>query len=313
MNLYPLRFHPIHKPKIWGAESWLLSGYPDSLSVVSNGQLAGNELNDLIEVYMSDLVGDAVYELFGNNFPLLFKIIDAQHDLSIQVHPDDDTAFERHGSMGKMEMWYAMKAQQGANLISGFKRECDKETYQHALDTNRLTDLLQQVEVQQGDVLFIHPGLVHSIGSGIVLAEIQQASDITYRIFDYNRTDANGQMRELHTAQALDVIDYSAHHTPKITYCAKQDGAVNLVKCPYFTTNLLSFDRTIIRDYTALDSFVVYLCVEGTMQLVVDGVSYNLSQGETILLPAVLNEVNLQPQTQNVRLLEIYMDSLDEI
>lgn len=329
MNLYPLKFRPILKTKIWGGqklkkygkqlqgktnigESWELSGVHDNVSVVANGFLADNELNDLLEVYMSDLVGDSVYELFGNQFPLLFKFIDANHDLSIQVHPDDDTALTRHNSMGKTEMWYVMDVEDDATLTVGFADNCDKQTYLEALQNDKVESLLKKIRVKKGDVIFIHPGLIHSIGKGILLAEIQQASDITYRIYDYNRKDENGKTRELHTDLALDIIDFSVS-TPQIDYTLNINGATNLVQCPYFTTNIISLNRTIQRDYAKLDSFVVYLCLEGSLLIETESEPCTLQKGETVLIPAVLNDVVLRPTSQEVKILEVYMDQIDQI
>ena len=221
MNLYPLKFKPLRKEKIWGSESWELSGLEGCESVVENGILAGNSIEELLEVYMGDLVGDEIYETFGNYFPLLFKFIEANDDLSIQVHPDDEVAFERHQSFGKTEMWYIVDAKPDSQLIAGFKVDCDQQTYIKALEQEKVESLLQQVSVKQGDVLFIQPGCVHSIGKGILLAEIQQASDITYRIYDFNRTDSNGNKRELHISEALDVIDYHALRNPLTVYTIK--------------------------------------------------------------------------------------------
>lgn len=330
MNLYPLKFRPILKSKIWGGqklkpyakdagnltnigESWELSGLDGSVSVVTNGFLEGNEINDLIEVYMGDLVGDSVYELFGNQLPLLFKIIDADQNLSIQVHPDDQTAMERHNCAGKTEMWYVLEAAGDAHVIAGFAQQADMQTYVNALEGGHVEQLLQSVPVKRGDVLFVNSGLVHSIGKGVMLAEIQQASDITYRIYDYKRVDEHGNMRELHIREALDVIDFSANNQPLISYEERNNGAVNLVACPYFTTNLIVFDRTIMRDYAPLDSFVVYMCVDGKAVITVDQQQYNIDRYETVLIPAAVNDVTITPVEGTARLLEVYMDHLDEI
>ena len=223
--LYPLKFQPILKDKIWGGtklktifgkpaqtdklgESWELSGYEGDESVVENGFLAGNNLTELIEIYMGELIGDKVYEQFGMSFPLLFKLIDANENLSIQVHPGDEVAAERHGSFGKTEMWYVVDADPGAELIIGFTKDCTRDEYVDALENDQVEELLQNVPVKKGDVFFIPAGLVHAIGKGVVVAEIQQSSDITYRIYDYKRVDDHGNERDLHTAEALDVIDF---------------------------------------------------------------------------------------------------------
>ena len=267
--LYPLKFHPILKKKIWGGErlaykskehdesigeSWEISAVEDNISVVSNGILADNDLQELIEVYMGDLVGDHIYEKFGVEFPLLIKYIDANDDLSIQVHPDDETAKERHNAYGKTEMWYIVDADKDASLVLGFNHEIDKATYLQALHQNKLMDLLNVQKVKKGESFFIPAGLVHAIGKGCLIAEIQQTSDITYRIYDYNRKDANGNTRELHTDLATDVIDYSYQPQHRVNYTPQDNQSAKLVKCPYFTTNLLEFDRDIEKEYVHLDS-----------------------------------------------------------
>ena len=236
--LYPLKFHPILKKKIWGGErlayksekheesigeSWEISAVEDNISVVSNGILADNDLQELIEVYMGDLVGDHIYEKFGIEFPLLIKYIDANDDLSIQVHPDDKTAKERHNAYGKTEMWYIVDAEKDASLVLGFNHEIDKATYLQALHHNKLMDLLNVQKVKKGESFFIPAGLVHAIGKGCLIAEIQQTSDITYRIYDYNRKDANGNTRELHTDLATDVIDYSYQPQHRVNYTPRDN------------------------------------------------------------------------------------------
>ena len=326
MNLYPLKFAPIVKDKIWGGhklekmfgknpnglpnigESWELSGCAGDVSVISNGYLAGNTLEELIEVYMGDLVGDKVYERFGLTFPLLFKLIDANDDLSIQVHPNDEVAAQRHNSFGKTEMWYILDANKDASLIAGFTKDSNAEEYTQKLAAGQVETLLQKVPEAKDDAIFIHAGLVHAIGRGIVLAEIQQTSDITYRIYDYNRKDASGKTRQLHTAEALDVIDYSANKKPKIAYVSNMNHVVNLAKCQYFTTNVLEFDQTIERDYAPLDSFVAYMCVEGCIIIETDSDKTEVAMGETVLIPAVLNDVRLIPENGKAKLLEVYID-----
>ncbi|WP_099290015.1 type I phosphomannose isomerase catalytic subunit [Butyricimonas sp. Marseille-P3923] len=321
--LYPLKFHPILKKKIWGGErlsykseqheesigeSWEISAVEDNISVVSNGILADNDLQELIEVYMGDLVGDRVYEKFGVEFPLLIKYIDANDDLSIQVHPDDETAKERHNAYGKTEMWYIADAEKDASLIMGFNKETDKAEYLQALHSNKLMDILNTEKVKKGDSFFIPAGLVHAIGKGCYIAEIQQTSDITYRIYDYNRKDAEGHTRELHTDLATDVIDYHYYPKHKVDYTPHDNKSVQLVKCPYFTTNLLVFDRDIEKEYVHLDSFVIYMCIQGKFTISTgecDPVMVN--KGETVLVPACFKNVTLYPDEVS-RVLEIYVE-----
>lgn len=321
--LYPLKFHPILKKKIWGGEklaykskehvedigeSWEISAVEDNISVVSNGILADNDLQELIEVYMGDLVGDHVYEKFGIEFPLLIKYIDANDNLSIQVHPDDETAKERHNAYGKTEMWYLVDAEKDASLVMGFNKETDKTEYLQALCDNKLMDILHVEKVKNGDSFFIPAGLVHAIGKGCFIAEIQETSDITYRIYDYNRKDADGNTRELHTDLATDVIDYNYYPNHKVDYTPKNNQSVQLVTCPYFTTNILNFDKDIEKEYFRLDSFVIYMCLQGKFTISTgecDPVVVN--RGETVLVPACFKNLTLYPD-EVCRVLEIYVE-----
>ncbi|HAH22709.1 MAG TPA: mannose-6-phosphate isomerase [Prolixibacteraceae bacterium] len=325
-GLYPLKFTPIYKDKIWGGnkiktvlnkdfgdlpncgESWELSGVEGNTSVVSNGYLAGNSIEELIEVYMGDVVGDQVFEDFGIEFPLLIKFIDANDDLSIQVHPDDELSKERHNAFGKTEMWYVLQADKGSKLQSGFNQQVDQEQYLEKLENNELTEILNFEEVSAGDVYFIPAGRVHAIGKGILLAEIQQTSDITYRIYDYDRRDDNGNPRELHTDLALDAIDFTIFPEYKSKYSPKTNESVELVKCKYFTTNVLEINRAVEKDYNLLDSFVIYICLEGSVQIETESGSEDIEQGETILIPAFIESVRLIPATPSVKLLEVYIE-----
>lgn len=321
--LYPLKFEPILKDKIWGGtrlnrlygkasasnnlgESWELSGVENDESVVANGVLAGNTLTELIEIYMEELVGDKIFAEFGLTFPLLFKLIDANDNLSIQVHPNDDVAAERHNSYGKTEMWYVLDAKEGSELIIGFSKDCTQEEYLEALENENVEELLHKVPVKKGDVFFIPAGLVHAIGKDVLIAEIQQTSDLTYRIYDYNRTDDKGNERELHTQQALDVIQFSASKDPYVHYSTVKNEVVELVSCNYFTTNLLKFDKVVGRNYAALDSFVVYMCLEGSFELKFGNEVVSVTKGETILIPANIDEVMLVPQLE-ASILEVYV------
>ncbi|MDP2337082.1 MAG: mannose-6-phosphate isomerase [Bacteroidota bacterium] len=324
-GLYPLKFTPIYKDKIWGGskvktvlnkdfgnlpncgESWEISGYENNVSIISNGYLAGNSLEELIEVYMGDLVGDQVFETFGLEFPLLIKFIDANDDLSIQVHPDDEMASERHNGSGKTEMWYVLQADQGSRLQSGFNQPVDQEKYLEKLEQVELTDILNFEEVTAGDVFFIPAGRVHAIGKGILLTEIQQTSDVTYRIYDYDRRDDKGNLRELHTELALDAIDYKLYPEYKTKYEPKINESVELVSCQYFTTNLLELNQTIEKDYNKLDSFVIYICLEGELQIETESGSESVQKGGTILIPASIENVQLKLLSATVKLLEVYI------
>lgn len=324
--LYPLKFKPILKQTIWGGdklacksddprvksaigESWEISGVQDNVSVVSEGALAENTLEELIEIYMGDLVGDKIYEKFGVEFPLLLKFIDARDNLSIQVHPDDATAKERHNAYGKTEMWYLLDADSDAELIMGFKHDTTKEEYLKGLHNNTLPELLNTEKVKKGDCFFIPAGTVHAICKGCFIAEIQQTSDITYRIYDYDRRDKNGNPRELHTELATDVIHYGEQKQHAIHYHQHENHTEELVNCPYFTTNYLKFNQEIEKDYINIDSFVIYMCLNGSFHIVYDtDHSVKVNPGETVLVPACLKNLFLIPQKGGeAEILEIFI------
>lgn len=324
-QLYPIKFKPILKERIWGGkrlktelgkkgncdncgESWELSGVQGDISQVSNGFLKGNTLEELIEIYMGELVGEKVYDRFGIEFPLLIKFIDTQDDLSIQVHPDDKLAKERHNSYGKTEMWYIMDAQPDATLISGFNRRVSKDEYLNYLQNKSLKEIMNFVPVKTGDSFFTPAGRVHAIGSGILLAEIQQTSDITYRIYDWERVDSKGNPRELHTELALDAIDYNYVQDVKVNYENTPNVPVNIAKCKYFTTNKISFDKTTAREYIDKDSFVIYICCSGSFDLIYNETEkLEVTKGDTILLPASIDSVVLKPKGPS-ETLEVYID-----
>ncbi len=321
--LYPLKFTPHFKEKVWGGqrlrtlfnkkfdslpncgESWELSSVPGSVSFVSNGFLEGNNLTEIIEVYMGDLVGEKVYEKHGNSFPLLFKLLDTTGDLSIQVHPDDAVARTRHQSDGKTEMWYVIHAEKDAEIIAGFKKDVPKEEYLFHLKNNSLKELLNVYKVQPGDVFYIPAGQVHAIGAGVTLCEIQQSSDVTYRIYDWARKDTDGKLRKLHTEEALDVIDFAAKDN-RVDYEVIPDNAVNLVQSKYFTTRLMQVIQPVELDYYLVDSFVVYVCIDGGCRIQTQSGTEQLNKGETVLLPASINGVKLLPDP-TCKLLETYI------
>lgn len=320
--LYPLKFKSLFKERIWGGralaekmnkqlpdgkkigESWELSGVQGDISVVSNGKLKGNNLQELIEVYMGDLVGEKVYRRFGMEFPLLIKLIDAQDVLSIQVHPDDEMAEERHNSYGKTEMWYVLGSEPGASLYVGFDKTVTREEYLEAVEKGTLPSLLKKTEAKPGDSFFIPAGTIHAIGKGLLIAEIQQTSDVTYRVDDWGRVDDNGNPRELHTELAVDAIDFGEIKELKSSVEPITNEAVKVEDCEYFTTNLLKVESTIERDYSDLDSFVIYICIDGQLSVKYsDGVE-KLSKGETILVPAQEDHIELEGKGT---VLEVYI------
>ncbi|MFV0472074.1 MAG: type I phosphomannose isomerase catalytic subunit [Paludibacteraceae bacterium] len=323
--MYPLKFNPILKDKIWGGfklqniygknqsrlpnigESWELSGYKSDTSVVANGTLAGKTLLNLIENFKGELLGNKVYEKYNSEFPLLFKLIDANDDLSIQVHPNDQYARKRHNSFGKTEMWYVLEASDDAYLIIGFNENIEKETYAEAVKNNKLGKLLKKISVKAGDVFFIPAGLVHAIGKGVMVAEIQQSSDATYRIYDYDRKDERGKKRDIHTQLALDVINFSAGKDSKIEYNLIENQTVSLIKCDYFTTNILEFSKTISKDYSKLDSLIVYMCLDGHFEVECQNTTTAVCKGETLMIPASINHLSIKPTDGKSKLLEIYL------
>lgn len=322
--LYPFIFKPILKKVIWGGsaicpfkgitpvqdgigESWELSHVQDNFSVVDNGSLEGKSLDELISVYGSRLVGESVMKQFGSTFPLLIKFIDARDDLSIQVHPNDELAKKRHNSFGKTEMWYVIHVEKGAALYSGFSQQIDADEYVKRVENNTIMEVLQRYEVQPGDVFFLPAGRVHAIGAGCFIAEIQQTSNITYRIYDYNRKDANGNERELHTELAKDAIDYTMYPDYRTHYNAQPDATVELARSKYFTTNLLDLDTQMTRDTAGIDSFFVYICMEGNATITDDkGNKLPVHQGQTVLIPADTKTVTITPSPK-VKFMETFI------
>ncbi len=325
-ELYPLKFEPILKEKIWGGssladnygknpgnlknigESWELSAVSDNLSVISNGFLAGNNIEEIIEVYMGDITGESVFEEFGNEFPLLIKLIEARDDLSVQVHPGDELAKKRHKAYGKTEMWYILKSEKNAKIYTGFSNPVSRDSYINAVKNNTVGELLNIESADPGDTFFTPAGRIHAIGAGIVLAEIQQTSDITYRIYDWGRKDKNGKSRELHTDLALDAIDFNETGKSKIKKELLKNKPENLVSCKYFDTNIIQFNKHIARDYNIIDSFVAYICTEGRFMIRWDSGSEKVSKGETVLLPAMISDVVLVPEPE-ATVLEIYINN----
>ena len=318
-NLYPLQFQPILKERIWGGEklktvlnkaiesattgeSWELSTVEGDVSIVANGVLKGKSLLEVIDEAPNEILGTAVYQKFGKQFPLLFKYLDAREDLSIQVHPNDALAKERHNSFGKTEMWYIMQADDDARIIVGFKEKSNANEYVENLENKSLLSILDDVKVKSGDVFFLETGTVHAIGAGLVVAEIQQTSDITYRIYDFDRVDAQGNGRELHIDQALDAINYDKVDTYK-EYTKEVNQSNVVVDCPYFTTNFVPLDGEVSVEKSG-DTFTVYMCVEGSFELDYNDVRYSYKKGDTVLIPAAIKEFVLSGKAS---ILEIYI------
>lgn len=329
--LYPFKFRAQLFHKIWGGhsiekwydyvpadyenvgEAWVMSDVEKYPTEVSNGAHSGDSLQDLLEVYMDELVGEKVYDVFGNHFPLLLKFIDATDDLSIQVHPDDDYALENENSLGKTEMWYVLPSKGDAAIYLGWNQQMNVSLIHAAIADGTLSEYLREYKVHEGDVAYIPAGTVHAMRRNTIVAEIQENSDITYRLYDYNRIGNDGKKRPLKLDKALQVMDFNpdneASYAPTMP---RIDGVVNLKKTPYFTANLLSPTRPVQRDYALLDSFVAYMCVEGQCEVTAldcetEDKSVSMRMGEAVLIPATLNDILITPQG-HCKLIEIYVE-----
>ena len=325
--LYPLKFKPRVKERIWGGqailskkanaagrlakdklygESWDLSSVKGDISVVANGFLKGNNLQEIIEVYMGELVGEEIFERYGLEFPLLVKYLDCNDKLSVQVHPDDALALERHDSFGKTEAWYVVDCKPGAAIYLGFKDlNITREEYIAAVAESRLESLLNRVEVKPGDVFFIPAGTVHALGAGIEVVEVQQTSDITYRIYDWDRVDAAGKGRELHTALAVDAIDFEADaDLLHKKYDLKAGESYKVIESDYFTMTLHEIDSEGEFDRSMIDSFIIYIAIKGSMQIIADGNSETLDEGEVVLIPAEVGDITIKGSG---KLMEVYI------
>ena len=326
--LYPIKFKPRVKERIWGGqailtkkgkaagrlskdklygESWDLSSVSGDISVVANGFLKGNNLEEIIEVYMGELVGEKIFEQYGLEFPLLIKYLDCNDKLSVQVHPDDTLAEERHNSFGKTEAWYVVDCKPGASIYLGFKDlNLTREEYIAAVAESRLEELLNRVEVKPGDVFFIPAGTVHALGAGLEVVEVQQTSDVTYRIYDWDRVDSEGKSRELHTSLAVDAIDFEADaELLHRKYNLGKGGEAKVIDCNYFSMTLHDVDGKKELDRSSLDSFVVYIALNGSVRIVADGAEEALAEGEVILTPAEANDIIIEG---NAKLMEVYIN-----
>ena len=318
MDLYPLKFKPWLRTMVWGGEkiakfkeifttinrigeSWEISAVEGHVSVVANGPLAGKSLTELMHMFKSRLVGKKVWHDTGDEFPLLIKFIDAKDDLSIQVHPGDELAARTNpGMKGKTEMWYVVGADKGAHLLSGLTQEISPEEYEDRVRDHTITDVLARHDIAPGDVFFLPAGRIHAICAGSFVAEIQQTSDLTYRIYDYGRLGLDGKPRDLHIEQAKEAIDYTVHDDYKTEYVRRKNAEIPLVSCQYFTTTLFDVDKACSKDLSGMDSFLVVMCVGGKGTLIdseLNGLDYavDLRQGETVLIPATSTGISLRP------------------
>ena len=315
------KFEPLLKQTLWGGdkiipfkhldaqmdhvgESWEISGVANNETIVANGPDKGKSLNDLVREQKDLLVGKENYQRFGDEFPLLIKFIDARQDLSIQVHPTDEIAHRQGKSRGKTEMWYALDSDAGAQLYNGLKQQITPEQYKEMVENDTITDALARYEVHEGDVFFIHAGRIHAIGAGCFVAEIQQTSDVTYRIYDFKRKDKNGNYRELHTKEAAESIDYTVLPNYRTEYERSKNEGVQVVSCPYFTTAVYDLNEPMALDYSELDSFVILIAVKGKGTISANGEEMSFQMGDTVLLPATTNEVKVAGE---VKFLETFV------
>ena len=305
------KFEPLLKQTLWGGdkiipfkhldsqmdhvgESWEISGVNGNETIVAEGPDKGKSLNELTSAMKSQLVGKENYERFGNEFPLLIKFIDARQDLSIQVHPTDEIAHRQGKERGKTEMWYALESAPGAQLYNGLKQQITPEQYKEMVENDTITDALARYEVQEGDVFFIPAGRIHAIGAGCMVAEIQQTSDVTYRIYDFKRKDKNGNYRELHTKEAAESIDYNVLPDYRTVYQPTKNEGVQVVSCPYFTTAVYDLTEPMTLDYSELDSFVILIAVKGDGKLICNSQETSFRMGDTVLFPATTDEVKVE-------------------
>jgi len=321
-ELYILKFAPILKEKIWGGsklkeflgkegkgssigESWEISDVKGEPSVVSNGSLTGKNLKELIIEYKAQLVGKKNFDRFGTKFPLLIKFIDAKKDLSVQLHPGDEIAKRKHDSLGKTEMWHVVQSDTDANIIIGFNQKVSPDVYQEHLANKTIKDILNYEPVSTGDTFFVYSGLIHAIGKGVLLAEIQQTSDITYRVYDWDRKDAEGNYRELHQEDALEAIDFDDSSEYRVTYESHKNEITDLVSCPHFITNHIEIDKETVVSHKELDSFVIYMCVEGEAIIDNEAQKTAIKLGETVLVPATIKEIKVS--SKGAKLLQTYI------
>lgn len=322
--LYPLKFDPILKQKVWGGdklnkiyakktdrkadgrigESWEISGVDENISELINGPLKGKSLNWLLENYKEKLVGEKVYQEFGNTFPLLFKFIDAQEDLSVQVHPDDILAKKRHNSSGKTEMWYVLDVEDDGRLILGFTDGINQQKYLDSISEKKIINVLKSHPVKRHDAFIVNPGTVHAIGAGVLLAEIQQTSDITYRIYDWDRPDSNGQMRQLHTELALDAINFKGSES-RLKYKEIKNSPSHIGATNFFSVNKLDLSKNLVRNLEETPSFTVYMCLEGSAEIETRDFSETIQKGETVLIPAQFPEIKFI--TNSATFLEVFI------
>ena len=330
MKLYPFLFEPNLHSVVWGGnqlrpykgltpsqepigESWEVSAVPSSTSIISNGECKGRKLTDVIDEYPEAILGKAVNEKYGGKLPLLVKFIDAKRDLSIQVHPNDEMAQREHGKMGKSEMWYVIKADEGAHLYAGFKDEITAEEYQQRIVDGTITDVLADHKVKAGDVFYLPAGRVHAICGGIMLAEVQQSSDVTYRIYDYNRSGMDGKPRELHTELAAKALDYHVEDNYRTEYEDNSNKAIHIIETPYFDVRVMEVSQPFHRNLIKYDSFIITMCIEGDCKIRIRSTEEEiiLKEGNSALIPAAIADYDVIPTKATSKMLDAFIDNKD--
>ncbi len=329
-NLYPLLFQPNLHPVVWGGrrlrpykgleannepigESWEVSAVPSSTSIVSNGEWSGQPLTEVIASDPQAWLGKSVAEKYGNQLPLLVKFIDAEKDLSIQVHPNDEMAMRSHGKMGKTEMWYVIDARPGSFLYAGFEKQITPDEYRQRVEEGTIMEVLAKHSVKPGDVFFLPAGRVHAICGGILLAEVQQSSDVTYRIFDYNRPGMDGKPRELHTALAAEALDYEVQSEYRTVYRTQENRANHMIDSPYFSVRVTDISRPFHRSLMKYDSFIISMCIAGDCHIRMRSTGHDilLRQGHSCLIPAAIADYDVIPAANHSLMLDAYLDNMD--
>ena len=330
MKLYPFLFEPNLHEVVWGGnklraykglepsdnsigESWEVSAVPTSTSIICNGEFKGKDLISVINENPEAILGKAVNEKYQGKLPLLVKFIDAKRDLSIQVHPNDEMAMREHGKMGKTEMWYIIKADEGAHLYAGFNQEITPEEYQQRIADGTITEVLADHKVKPGDVFYLPAGRVHAICGGIMLAEVQQSSDVTYRIFDYNRPGMDGKPRELHTELAAKALDYHVEENYRTEYDSQLDKAVQIIDAPFFDVRVLDINKPMHRNMMKYDSFIITMCIKGDCKIRIRSTQdeITLKEGNSALIPAAIADYDVTPLSGSSKVLDAFIDNKD--
>ena len=310
-KLYPMLFKQNKKTLVWGTEDWTVSGVPNSESEVENGTWARYNITEVISRRPEEILGKQVARKYNNQLPLLTKIIDAHKDLSIQVHPNDEMAKREHNKLGKSEMWYILDAKPGSYLYAGFKQQITPEEYKERVANGTICEVLAKHEVHKGDVFYLPAGRVHAICGGIKLAEVQQSSDVTYRIFDYNRPGLDGKPRELHTELASQAIDYKVYPEYRTEHTEDIGTANEILNTPYFSIKVIETTEPFHRNMIKYDSFIILMILDGDCKLRVrsTGNEVTVPKGNSCLMPAAIADYDIIPTNGKTKVLEAFINN----